>query len=110
MLYTRNHMASANQIAANRRNAAKSTGPRTPEGKQRVSANAVQHGFYASKFTIPGESQEEFEALSAEFMAEYRPIGPVETSLVHQLTLAHSRIMRFSALIAAAFDRRVNEL
>lgn len=38
-------MASEKQIAANRRNARKSTGPRTPEGKTRSRTNALRHGF-----------------------------------------------------------------
>jgi len=37
-------MASERQIAANRRNAQKSTGPKTKAGKKRASANAYQHG------------------------------------------------------------------
>lgn len=37
-------MASAKQIAANRRNAARSTGPRTLSGKKRASMNAIRHG------------------------------------------------------------------
>jgi len=37
-------MASAKQIAANRRNAARSTGPRTFSGKKRASMNAMRHG------------------------------------------------------------------
>src|SRR5688572_12986670 len=102
-------MSSLKQTAANRQNAAKSTGPRTPAGKRRVSANAVQHGFYSTKFIIPGETQEHFNAIHAEFMAEHRPVGPDEVSLVQQLTLAHSRIIRFNALIAAAFDRRTEK-
>jgi hypothetical protein len=36
-------MATEAQIAANRRNAKKSTGPKTPEGKKTVSQNAVRH-------------------------------------------------------------------
>jgi hypothetical protein len=41
-------MASERQIAANRRNALKSTGPRTTAGKLRASANALRHGLAAS--------------------------------------------------------------
>src|SRR5262249_62029540 len=37
-------MASERQIAANRRNAARSTGPRSSAGKSRASGNAYRHG------------------------------------------------------------------
>lgn len=37
-------MTSARQIATNRRNAARSTGPRTADGKKRSSANSLRHG------------------------------------------------------------------
>src|SRR5690349_8436328 len=37
-------MASEKQIAANRRNARRSTGPRTPAGKVRAALNALTHG------------------------------------------------------------------
>lgn len=54
-------MATEAQILANRRNAQKSTGPRTPQGKAAVSQNAVKHGLLARQDVINLESQADFE-------------------------------------------------
>ena len=82
-------------------------GPNEPHffaGKRRVNADTVQNAFYSAKFTIPGESQKEFHAMYSEFLAEYRPVGPAETSLVQQLVLAQWRVIRLGARLAAAFE------
>ncbi len=54
-------MASHKQIDANRRNAARSTGPKSPEGKAIVSRNATRHGLTSSRAIIlPDEDPQEF--------------------------------------------------
>lgn len=53
-------MASERQIAANRLNAGRSTGPRTPEGKAVVSQNAVTHGLTSYGGLLPGENPKIF--------------------------------------------------
>ncbi len=50
-------MSTEAQKLANRRNAQKSTGPRTPQGKAAVSQNAVKHGLLAAHVVITSESQ-----------------------------------------------------
>ncbi|MFC1737810.1 hypothetical protein ACFL1G_02025 [Planctomycetota bacterium] len=50
-------MSTEAQILANRRNAQKSTGPRTPRGKAIVSQNAITHGLSARQAVISSESR-----------------------------------------------------
>ena len=54
---------SEKKLAANRANARKSTGPRTPEGKARASLNAISHGLFCKDLVLPGESQEVLKLL-----------------------------------------------
>ncbi|MCC7279636.1 MAG: hypothetical protein IT487_15155 [Chromatiaceae bacterium] len=80
---------------SNRRNALKSTGPRTVDGKARVSDNARSHGFLSRHLIVAGESPAEFAALLAELVADYQPVGVVETGLVEQVAIVLWRKARF---------------
>jgi hypothetical protein len=73
------------QINANRRNAQKSTGPTTPEGKARSSLNALKSGIDAWSHIIPGEDPAELEALTAAFLLHFHPADPNQLSLVDTL-------------------------
>jgi hypothetical protein len=50
-------MTSEKQARANRRNALKSTGPKTPEGKAAVHHNALRHGLLSRDVLLPGEDE-----------------------------------------------------
>jgi len=54
-------MSNDQQIAANRLNAQRSTGPRTPAGKTRVSSNALKHGLTGREVVLPNENPDDFE-------------------------------------------------
>ncbi len=97
-------MASQAQIDANRRNARKSTGPRTPEGKDRSSRNGVLHGLTAEKHFLSGEDPADFEALLARFRADWKPVTVTEESLVERMAAAHWRVRRFAAMEAGLFN------
>ena len=63
-------MTSARKTAANRKNAKKSTGPRTPAGKRTASTNALRHGVLATLPVLPGvESVDMWEAHRAAVVA-----------------------------------------
>ena len=55
-------MTSARQIQANRRNALKSTGPSSEEGKQESRRNAVRHGLTAETVIGALEDAEDYKA------------------------------------------------
>ena len=80
-------MATPNQIAANKANAQKSTGPKTPEGKATSSLNRLSHGFASHATIIPGENPEEFKALVTDLMSEHQPATETEQILVERMAL-----------------------
>jgi hypothetical protein len=107
-------MTTDKQKASNKQNAKHSTGPKTDEGKQRSSQNALKHGIYAIESVIPGEDPADFDALCTEFGQRYDPDGPYERSLVRQMADAEwrmRRIMRLEAdfLKSAVDDERKNQ-
>jgi len=87
-------MASQKQIEANRRNALKSTGPKTDEGKAAVCMNALRHGLRARSILIPGENPEEYDRLCASLEAEWRPRNTTEQLLLEQMVTAHWKLAR----------------
>jgi hypothetical protein len=85
---------SARKLAANRANAARSTGPCTPEGKARVSMNAVRHGLASHAALLPGEDPDELEALARAYHDDLRPRGALEQDLVARIVGISWRLRR----------------
>jgi hypothetical protein len=79
-------MATTAQINANRANAQKSTGPKTPEGKAASCLNHVSHGFTGSILMVKDlEERKEFDALLADLTREFQPATPHEQILVEKM-------------------------
>jgi len=97
-------MATEKQIQAARQNGAKSKGPKTPEGKQRSSQNATQHGMLAETLVLHNESNAEFQLILDAYMEQYQPVGPTETHLVQQIVSCEWRQHRSWAFETALFD------
>ena len=68
-------MSSARKAAANRQNALKSTGPKTPDGKAAVRLNALRHGLLSEEDLLPGENDEALRELAEGLRAELQPVG-----------------------------------
>ena len=75
------------QFEANRRNARKSTGPTTEEGKQRSRCNAVRHGLTAETVIGALEDAEDYKAFEAAITADYDAQSAVERDLTFRLTI-----------------------
>ena len=103
-------MATDKQTAANRLNAQKSTGPRTPEGRAAVRLNGVKHGLTAETLVLKGESQADFTGLLESLEAEHAPTTPSEEALVVQLAMATWRLRRLYHQEAGFYTYRIKSL
>jgi hypothetical protein len=92
------------QLAANRANAAKSTGPRTPEGKARAAANSRSHGFTASTFAVVRlEDLDEVAHLKADLTAVYQPVNSQELFALERMALTQQAMLRAARLESGLF-------
>jgi hypothetical protein len=92
------------QLEANRLNAAKSTGPRTEEGKARSRANALKHGLTAESIILTGEDPAVVEELKDALWLQFDPATALEDHLVDQLVSILLRVKRVPAFEAALFN------
>ena len=91
-------MTSVRQIEANRRNALRSTGPQTDEGKQRASQNAVRHGLTAETVIVPLEDADDYQAFEQAVTADYDGETAVERELVLRLASLLWRLRRATSV------------
>ena len=111
-------IASPRKIEANRRNALKSTGPKTPDGKKRVSRNATRHGFFSKWLLIQGrdgnESNQEYDSFCAGVQEHYSPVGWLEELWAEKIVVWSWRLRRLirfeSGQISLALARHSYDL
>ena len=103
-------MTSFRQIAANRRNASKSTGPTTDEGKQRSRCNAVRHGLTAETVIGALEDAEDYKAFEAAVIADYVVQSAVERELVLRLANLLWRLRRAMTMETGLFEIQADYL
>ena len=100
-------MATDKQIAANRLNAQKSTGPKTSDGKQRSRQNAVRHGLTAETVIGILEDADEYRAFEEEIIADCHPTPTIEHSLANRLASLLWRMRRASTIELGLFEIHV---
>ena len=105
---------SEKKLAANRANAAHSTGPRSPEGKARSAQNARKHQFTGSTFAVVRlEDLQEVARLRDDLIALYQPVNSQELFALERVALAQHAILRgarlesgfFTTCLDVSFDR-----
>jgi hypothetical protein len=97
-------MTTEAQIIANRRNAQKSTGPRTNEGKAIISQNAVKHGLLTRQDVISSESRADFELHHDRMLTELDPVTPMESMLAERIVNLSWRLKRASLIQNQTID------
>jgi hypothetical protein len=96
--------ASEQQLAANRSNAAKSTGPKSSNGKAIVSTNAIKHAILSDRMLVDGEKPAEFRSLLQELGAALAPVGIIEAALVERIAISLWRQRRLVRAETAALS------
>ena len=108
------HTATEAQINANRRNAKKSTGPKTGvpsgSGKGESSRNGLSHGLCANKHILSGEDPDDFLFLVQDLLDRFRPEGPGEEKLVLRIAADQWRLDRAFPMEAGIYRDRFQDV
>jgi hypothetical protein len=97
---------SAKKLRANRRNARRSTGPRTREGKAVACRNATTHGLFCRDLVLPGEEEDRFHLLRESILRALKPQDAMELALVDRLVCDQWRLNRLQRAEMALYAHR----
>ncbi len=97
-------MTTQAQAVANRRNAARSTGPKTTQGKAVVAQNAIKHGLLARQNVITGEDPQKFDLHRREVIEDLEPVGTMESILAERIVSLTWRLKRAERLQNEVFE------
>src|SRR5436305_2307409 len=103
-------MTTFKQIEANRRNARRSTGPTSEEGKRASRRNAVRHGLTAETVIGALEDAEDYKAFEATVIADYDAQSAVERELVLRLASLLWRLRRATTMETGLFEIQAEHL
>jgi hypothetical protein len=100
-------MATLRQIESNRRNAAKSTGPRSVEGKAASRLNALKTGIHAESVIIADEDPEALTQLAESFYCDYQPETAMESAILDNIIRDTWLLTRFFRIDAEIIDYEI---
>src|SRR5260370_26553653 len=102
-------MISQRKLDANRRNATKSTGPRTAEGKAKVKFKAVTHGLTAATVVLPHEDEQAYLHRLEAWTNELKPPDDVGQYLVNRAVKISWQLDRADMFEQAHLAQRVHD-
>jgi hypothetical protein len=103
-------MASARQVAANRRNASLPRGPLSETASAAIRENALKHGLTAKHVVLGHEEYADYQELRASIVTEYQPQTPQEHRLADQIAQNYWRLLRSRRVETATFENRLGSL
>jgi hypothetical protein len=95
------------QLEANRRNAQKSTGPKTQEGKALVALNPIKHGLLSKEVLLADEDESALVELGKRMRHHLAPVGEMETVLVDKIIAAVWRMRRILRIEQEMIDHEM---
>jgi len=98
-------MTTQRQTEANRLNAMKSTGPRTPAGKTVVALNAMKHGLLSRECLVKGENEADLVDFGKRLRSQLAPVGELELLLVDRIVSTAWRLRRLVAVETMLFNK-----
>ena len=103
------NVISNKKLEANRRNALKSSGPKSIEGKKQVSQNALKHGLNAEKFIVIGENIKELETFRDRMIAALKPAGIEQEVIAEKIIEIAIRLKRIKNIEAGVLNQEILE-
>ena len=98
-------MTTKKQTEANRKNAKKSTGPKTGEGKAKSSMNALKHGLTSQRVWLNEEEKKDFHGFRLGLVDEMEPWGSLETQFVCRIAAQMWRLARVPGIEAELLEK-----
>lgn len=99
-------MGTPAQAAASRANGALSHGPLSPETKAISRRNSLKFGIDAKAMILPGEDPAALEQLTTEYLDLYKPVGPVESAVLHEAIRAQWLRSRYDRIEVEILNMR----
>jgi hypothetical protein len=103
-------LVSVKKLEANRKNAERSTGPKTVEGKNKVRWNSLKHGLLAKAAILPQEDRAEYERLLAGLAEHYQPVDMLEALHVEEIACIYWRLRRTLRVETAKIERNMKRV